>query len=43
VLPAEIPDAHPVFTETLNVMRVDSAFGSPVEDRIGVQKHPDRE
>jgi hypothetical protein len=42
VLPAEIPDAHPVFTETPNVMRVESAFGSPVEDRIGVQKHPAR-
>jgi hypothetical protein len=40
VLPAEIADAHPVFTETPNVMRVECAFGSPVEDRIGVQKNP---
>ena len=42
VLPAEIPDAHPVFTETPNVMRVGCAFGSLVEDRIGVQKNPSR-
>jgi hypothetical protein len=34
VLPAEIPDAHPVFTETPNVMHVECAFGSPAEDRM---------
>src|SRR5215472_11163362 len=37
-LPAEIPDAHPLSPQAANVLRIECALGSPVEDKIGVQK-----
>ena len=41
-LPPEIPDTHPGFTETPDIMGVESTFGPPIDDRIGVQKDPSR-
>src|SRR5262249_10266913 len=37
-LPAEIPDAHPLNPQTANVLGIECALGSPVEDKIGMQK-----
>jgi hypothetical protein len=38
-LPAEIPDAHPALAEAADVVRVEGALGTPVEDRIGVAEY----
>src|SRR5262245_16839243 len=41
-LPTEIPYAHPFEPETADVLRIECAFGAPVEDRIRMQKNAGR-